>query len=263
MRDVYITIYGVQTQYLREDIIAIQNRLTLSLTPMLKGIEFTTDYKWSTSSDPRYSIAVLRGKRMDSHKFFYSLKLDGESDAFIDVNISFNEVDLSGNVGLYSLPGLVTGERRMYLNKIVKALGNISAGKVAVHAFSIRVGRSYRYAMVIYGAPEGFIPSIGSYVIKKHERLADLSVDTSALIHTHKYSAGKSSSSRTKATEYDLFSDFGCSFVGKYYDDFSRDTIFVMMNKIDDFARRGLSVVQYNRKLINKSGPSKKGSGAL
>ena len=66
---------------------------------------------------------------------------------------------------------------------------------------------------------------------------------------------------RQDPVEYGLYGDYQGHYVGSFFDDPTRDTVYVMTKKIDDYASRGLSVVQKNRKNNQKSGPSKKGSG--
>jgi hypothetical protein len=124
INDVFITIYGVPTQLVREDI-TILDRLSESLGKTLTNIELTSDYSWSTSeSDPRHSTATVRVRRVNTIQTYHRMSLVGDGDILLDVNILRKGVDLKGPVNYYTLPGQSTGERRMLLQALRKKCGH-------------------------------------------------------------------------------------------------------------------------------------------
>jgi len=76
------------------------------------------------------------------------------------------------------------------------------------------------------------------------------------------YSAGSIVKEKADQIHYDFLRDHGEHYVGNLFDDYSRDNVYVMTKKIDNLVSRGLTVIQNIRTNNQKSGPSKKGSGA-
>jgi hypothetical protein len=76
------------------------------------------------------------------------------------------------------------------------------------------------------------------------------------------YSAGKIMKDKADLRHYEYRKIHEKHFVGHFYDDYTREYVYVMTKKLDNFVSQGLSVVHNIRKNNQKSGPSKKGSGA-
>ena len=262
--DVFITIYGVPTKLLREDG-TILDRIGESMTKIYRDMELTSEYTWTTSpSDPRQSIAVVRGRRAFIEQAHYRVSLVGEVDILLDVNITTKEANLSGPVNYYTLPGQSTGERRMILG-ILKKRNNVTPhNDILVHSLSARIGKSHCSAIAVYGSATNFSSKVGNYAIKNLNRLLDISENCSdPPLNTYMYSAGAISKLKQDKVNYKFLKDIGDHYVGHLFDDQTRESVYVTTKKIDDYASRGLSVVKNNRKNNQNSGPSEKGSGAI
>jgi len=261
--NVYLTIYGVPTHLVRDDK-TIEDRMTESLKKILGNTELTSEFTWTASvSDPRQSTAVVRGRRAFTEQSYYLVSLVGGGDILLDVNVLSTDVNLTEPVSYYSLPGKTTGEKRMILQILRQEKKTKVRNDFTVHAVSVRVGKRLCSAAVVYGSKSSFIPKAGNYVIQELDSLDNISeicLDTP--MNTFMYSAGIIARDKAAQKHYDFLRNYTKHYVGRLYDDNTRETVYVMTKKLDNFATYGLSVLQNIRKNNQKSGPSKKGSGA-
>jgi len=133
----------------------------------------------------------------------------------------------------------------------------------AVHALSVRQEKRLCSVIAVYGSIASFIPKAGNYVIKELNGLLDIPEKCYELpLNTFMYSAGNIVKEKADKTHYDFLRDNTEHYVGFLFEDYSRDYVYVMTKKLDNFAAQGLSVVHKIRTNNQKSGPSKKGSGA-
>ena len=261
--NVYITVYGVPTQLVREDK-TILDRMRESMKKILSNIELTSEFSWTTSaSNHRQSTAVVRGRRSFNGEKYYLVPLIGDGDILLDVNVLSAEANLKGPISYYSLPGQSTGERRMIL-KVLRQEKKVSVQKdFTVHALSVRLGKRLCSVIAVYGTITSFNPKAGNYVIKQLNSLLDIPENCfDSPVNTYMYSAGSIVKEKADQIHYDFLRDHGEHYVGNLFDDYSRDNVYVMTKKLDNFASRGLTVIQNIRTNNQKSGPSKKGSGA-
>jgi hypothetical protein len=234
-----------------------------SMKKILCNIGLTSKFSWTTSlSDIRQSTAVVRGRRLINEQTYYRVSLVGDGDILLDVNVLGAEVNLKGPVSYYSLPGQITGERRMIL-KVLRQEKKVTVQKdFTVHALSVRLGKRLCSVIAVYGTITSFNPKAGNYVIKQLNSLYDIPENCFDLpSNTFMYSAGSIVKEKADHIHYEFLRDHGEHYVGFLFDDYSRDNVYVMTKKLDNFASRGLSVVQNIRTNKRKSGPSKKGSG--
>jgi hypothetical protein len=152
----------------------------------------------------------------------------------------------------------------MLLQALRKKNAAIRHNDITIHVLSVKYGRNYCSAIGVYGNISGFSSKVGNYCITQVNRLIDIT-DSSydPPMNTFMYSAGAMSRHKQSKFGYNLLKAYQEHYVDSFFDDNTRDTVYVLTKKIDDFASRGLSVVQKNRKNNQKSGPSKKGSGAI